>query len=101
MAGRKRTESAGSGSPSTGEPEYLVVGSLRRPHGVHGEMVMEVLTDFPERLKAGAKLFVGPSHEPIELENARTHNEGLLVKFGGIDTPEEAGRHTNQLLYVT
>ena len=52
MAARKDRKNTGSGSPSTGEPEYLVVGFLRRPHGVRGEMVMEIHTDFPERLKA-------------------------------------------------
>ena len=30
---------------------YLIVGYLRRAHGVRGEMVMEIQTDFPERLK--------------------------------------------------
>ena len=36
-----------------GEPVFLAVGKLRRPHGVHGEMLMDVLTDFPERLRPG------------------------------------------------
>src|SRR5512140_1476471 len=101
MVARKRGKTAGSGSPSTGEPEYLVVGSLRRAHGVRGAMVMEVLTDFPERLKAGITVFVGPAHTPMVIEEARYHNEGLIIKFEGLQTPEEAGRHRNQLVYVT
>ena len=40
-----------SGSPSPGEPVFIAVGFLRRAHGIHGEMIMDVLTDFPERLK--------------------------------------------------
>jgi len=48
MADRKNT----SGSPN-GEPLYLSVGFLRRPHGVLGEIVMDLHTDFPERMKAG------------------------------------------------
>ena len=39
-----------SGSSIPGEPEFLVVGKLGKPHGVDGEIVMEVYTDFPERV---------------------------------------------------
>ena len=46
-----------AGSPAPGEPVFLAVGKLRRPHGVKGEMLMEVLTDFPERLKPGVMLY--------------------------------------------
>lgn len=100
MVPRKKPKSAGSGSPSRGEPEYLVVGSLRRPHGVHGEVVMEVVTDFPERLKAGTNVFVGPAHRAMVIESVRPHGEGMLIKFNGVHTPEEAGQHRNQLVYV-
>ncbi|HTP00143.1 MAG TPA: ribosome maturation factor RimM [Anaerolineales bacterium] len=101
MTSRKAPESAGSGSPSAGEPEYLVVGSLRRAHGVRGEMVMEVLTDFPERLMPGTKVFVGPSHRSMVIAGTRSHSEGLLIKFDHVDNPEEAGRCRNQMVYVT
>ncbi|MGE5072907.1 MAG: ribosome maturation factor RimM, partial [Anaerolineae bacterium] len=101
MAPRKSARNTGSGSPYSGEPEYLVVGSLRRAHGVHGEMVMEVLTDFPERLTAGSKVFIGSQHGPLVIEGARSHAEGMLVKFEGVDAPEAASRYRNQLVYVT
>lgn len=100
MTAEKKSNNAGSGSPSAGEPLYLVVGSLRRSHGVRGEMVMEVVTDFPERLKPNTKVFVGDSRQPMTLVGARFHNEGLLVKFKNIDTPEDAARYRNQLVYV-
>ena len=43
-----------SGSPD-GEPVYLTVGFLRRPHGVQGEIIMDLHTDFPERMKKRRK----------------------------------------------
>jgi 16S rRNA processing protein RimM len=101
MTTKKASKNKVSGSPPPGEPEYLVVGSLRRPHGLHGEMVMEVLTDFPERLKPGAQVYLGDAHRSMTIAGARFHNEGLLVKFEGIELPEEAGRYRNQLVYVT
>lgn len=89
-----------SGSPN-GEPVYLAVGFLRRPHGLHGEMVMDLHTDFPERMKSGRKLLVGEEHLPMTLAAARPHQAGLLVRFTGIETPEEAGRFRNRWVYIT
>ena len=87
------------GSPD-GEPVYLVVGFLRRPHGVRGEMIMDLHTDFPERLRSGRKLFVGEEHKAITLTGTRPHAKGMLVKFKGIETPEDAGQLRNQWVYV-
>src|ERR1700690_252317 len=64
-------------------------------------MVMEVHTDFPERLKPKTKVFVGNDYQPMTLATARNHGEGLLIKLNGVDTPEDAARYRNQLIYVT
>ena len=88
-----------SGSPN-GEPVYLVVGFLRRPHGLHGEIVMDLHTDFPERLRGGRKLLVGEDHKPLTLTGARQHQSGMLVKFKGIETREDVGQYRNQWVYI-
>jgi 16S rRNA processing protein RimM len=88
-----------SGSPD-GEPVYLKVGFLRRPHGVQGEMIMDLHTDFPERMKRGRKLFVGENYQPMTLTSVRPHSSRLLVKFKDVETPEEAGKFRNQWVYV-
>ncbi len=95
MANRKNA----SGSPD-GEPVYLVVGFLRRAHGVHGEIVMDVHSDFPERLRRGRKLFIGEEYKPVTIASARPHAKGMLLKLKGIETPEEAGQFRNQWVYV-
>ena len=95
MADTKET----SGSP-VGEPVYLTVGFLRRPHGVHGEIVMDLHTDFPERLKRGRKMFLSEAHKPVTIQSVRDHQKGVLIKFNGIDTPEDAGQFRNQWVYV-
>jgi len=100
MASRNKTATAGTGSPPVGEPEYLVVGFLRRPHGVKGEMLMVVHTDFPERLKTGMTLFVGDDYQPQVVASLRTHANGLLIRFRGIKTPEDAGLFRNTWVYV-
>lgn len=95
MADRKNAP----GSPD-GEPVYLVVGFLRRPHGLHGEMIIDLHTDFPERMQKGRRLLVGEDRRPMTLASARPHARGMLVRFEGIDTPEAAGLFRNQWVYV-
>jgi 16S rRNA processing protein RimM len=100
MAPKKSKAAVETGSPTVGEPEYLVVGFLRRPHGVKGELLMDVHTDFPERLKTGRTVFVGDSYQPMVLASLRQHGGGMLVRFRGIKSPEEAGQYRNTWVYV-
>jgi 16S rRNA processing protein RimM len=89
-----------AGSPVNGEPAFLAVGKLRHPHGVRGEMLMEVYTDFPERLQPGSVLYLGGAAGTLTLVKCRVHNAGLLLTFQGYTTPEAVGQLRNQLLYV-
>jgi 16S rRNA processing protein RimM len=87
------------GSPD-GEPVYLVVGFVRRAHGVQGEMIIDLHTDFPERFRTGRRLFVGEERKPMTLASARSHAKGMLIKFKGIETPEDTAQFRNQWVYV-
>lgn len=100
MAANKSSISSVPGPLSTGGPEYLVVGYLRRPHGVHGEMVMEVHTDFPERLKHGTQVYVSDEHRRMIISDIRFHKNGLIIKFKELSSPEEASLYRNQSVYV-
>lgn len=88
-----------AGSPK-GESIYLAIGFLRRPHGVSGEIIMDVHTDFPDRIKAGRKVYIGGDHEAATFGSVRGHAKGLLVTLRGHDTPETAGRFRNRWVYV-
>ena len=70
-----------SGSP-VGEPLYLSVGYLRRPHGLQGEIIMDLHTDFPERMQVGRKLFVGEEYMHISLP--MTWGGGHACTEGGL-----------------
>jgi 16S rRNA processing protein RimM len=88
-----------SGSPA-GEPVYLVIGYLRRAHGVRGEIIMDLHTDFPERIRSGRKVLIGENYQPFTLDTVRPHSDGLLVSIRGVGTPEEVGKYRNQWVYV-
>jgi 16S rRNA processing protein RimM len=84
-----------AGSLPSSKPVFLVVGLLRRPHGVKGEIIMDILTDFPERLKKGILVYVGPDYLPLKLSSCRQHGQALLVSFEGYQTPEQVGELRN------
>jgi 16S rRNA processing protein RimM len=88
-----------SGSPS-GESIYLAIGFLRRPHGVGGEIIMDLHTDFPERIKPGKKIYIGEKREAATIAAVREHGVGALIKLRGYDAPESVGRFRNQWVYV-
>ena len=78
----------------------MKVGKIRRPHGVRGEMVVEVHSGFPAGLKTGASLYLGSKHVSHQVKSVRTHNEGLILALNGVSTPEEAGRFRNQEICI-
>ncbi|MEO3875128.1 ribosome maturation factor RimM [Nonomuraea sp. B12E4] len=72
----------------------LAVGRIGRPHGVRGEVTVEVLTDDPElRFAAGTSIATDPADSgPLVVVDHRWHKGILLVSFAGIadrDVAEE------------
>ncbi len=64
----------------------LLVGIVRRPHGLAGEVSVEVLTDFPERFVPGLNLVWrrGSRVRVLRLAGARRHGKRMLLSFEGI-----------------
>jgi 16S rRNA processing protein RimM len=89
-----------AGSPPPGEPVFLVVGKLQRPHGLRGEVIMEVITDFPERLRSGVTVYVGEAHQPQRIRSRRWHDRALLLAFDSCLDSESVGQFRNQLVCV-
>ena len=80
----------------------LVVGRITRPHGVRGELTVEVRTDDPElRLAPGAVLATEPAGVgPLTVAATRWHSGRLLVSFHGFQDRNEAERLRGVLLLV-
>jgi 16S rRNA processing protein RimM len=89
-----------AGSPAAGEPAFLAVGKVRRPHGVTGEVLVEIITDFPEHLQPGTQVHLGDKALPLVIRRQRFHNGMLLLAFDGYTTPEQVGVFRNQVLYI-
>jgi 16S rRNA processing protein RimM len=66
----------------------VVVGRLGRPHGVRGEIVVQLRTDEPERrFVPGAALGTDRPHQPVLTVRAvRPHGPRLLLSF--VEVPD-------------
>jgi 16S rRNA processing protein RimM len=65
----------------------LVVGRVAKPHGVHGDVLVEILTDFPDRLDDGVKFGIGGGDTPSEffvVYRVRLHKRRWLLSVQGI-----------------
>jgi 16S rRNA processing protein RimM len=82
------------------EPSYLAVGRVLRPHGVHGELRIELLTDSPEHLSELKTLYVGKTHRPYRVESVRLHQQIALLKLGGCDDRNAADALRDETLHV-
>ena len=69
-----------------GDTARISVGYVRRAHGIKGDVIVRPLTDHPGRYDAGASL--QSDEEPprrYTVQSSQPHNDGLLVRFDGID----------------
>lgn len=90
----------GAGSQNISEPAFLVLGKLRRPHGVQGEIPLEIYTHMLELLSPESVVYIGEHHHPYTIERTRYKNELLLLKFYEIDDRTIVSELTNLLVYV-
>jgi 16S rRNA processing protein RimM len=68
------------------EPEYLIVGTVQKPHGIKGELFVRLETDRPDAVFApGRVLQLGDgkgrrSDAVLTIERARAFKGGMLMK---------------------
>ena len=62
-------------------------------------MLIDVYTDFPERLQPKVVVYAGEAHLPLTISRRRMHNDGLLLAFEDYLNPEQVGQFRNQILY--
>lgn len=86
---------AGPAVARTG-PAWVLVARLVRPHGRRGELVAEILTDFPERFHERTHLFlipperVGSRGREMELESFWFLRSRIVMKFRGVESINDA-----------
>ena len=67
----------------------LEVGKIDKPHGVHGDVVVTLLSDRTERLDVGAVLFRDDGFQ-FTVNKSRPHQHRFIVEFAQIRGREAA-----------
>ena len=80
----------------------LVVGRVGRPHGLRGEVTVEVRTDDPaQRFVPGSEVTTEPADRgPLKILTARWHSGRLLLTFDGYPDRETAEELRDTMLVV-
>ena len=77
----------------------VVVARVGRALGVKGDLLVDVLTDEPERrLVPGAQLFIAGGQRTLRIESTRPHGGRLCVHFVGVDERSAAEALTGLIL---
>ena len=77
------------------DPRHLVVGRLRKPHGLKGDVTLFPITDAPEAVFAPGRSvwLVGLDGAtvagPLVIERSRAYHREWLIKFGGAERRED------------
>ena len=81
--------------PETAPDQYLAVARIARPQGRHGEVVADILTDFPERFEKLRRAYlenaIGAT-QPVDIEKTWPHKGRIVLKFAGVDSITQADR---------
>lgn len=89
--------------------DYTIVGRIRKPHGVHGELLIETMCDDPGAIFApGSRVIAGDEHadllggaaRDIHVTRSRPFKEGLLVTFRDIADRNAADEWRHRYLLV-
>lgn len=88
----RQSDNQGAGE-DTEQGDLIIVARAVRTRGLKGELVAEVLTDFPERFEDVTELTAvaaGRERQQVKLENYWFQNDRMVLKFAGYDTIETA-----------
>lgn len=98
------SKSSRTESGSRDFPERVTVGRVLRPHGLRGEVVVDVLTDVPGRFDPGSELLAareegGPARTVI-VASHQPHKTGARIRFQGVEDRDRAEEMRNLWLEV-
>jgi 16S rRNA processing protein RimM len=80
-------------TPDESRESLIIVARAVRTRGLKGELIAEVLTDFPERFEQISELSgigLDGKHKQLQLESHWFQNDRMVLKFSGYDTIQSA-----------
>ena len=86
------------------QPEFVAVARIVRPQGRRGEVLADILTDFPEKFSQRTQLWLGidgaSALREYALEEHWFHKGRVVFKFSGIDSISDAEELNGKLVQI-
>jgi 16S rRNA processing protein RimM len=79
--------------------ELVTIGRIVKPHGLHGEVAVDVLSDLPGRFDVGTEVRVG--ERVAVIATVRPHQGRLLIRFEHVDDRTAAERLRGRRIEAT
>lgn len=89
--------------------DYTIVGRIRKPHGIHGELLVELMCDDPGAIFApGRRVFagddagelLGKAEQELHVTRSRPFKDALLVTFKSVGDRNAADEWRHRFLLV-
>jgi len=100
-------DSKGS-DPKQSGPQCLILARVLRPHGVRGDLSVQILTDFPDRMRDLDVVYLGVDPDkPRRMTEQhvtwarRAKNDQWLLHLDGVEDRDAADAFRSQYLFVS
>ena len=83
--------------------DLVAIAKIIKPRGLRGEVVADILTDFPERfdrLDDAIVLFPDGTRKDLKIDNAFFQKDRVVLTLSGVDSPEAAETFRNAEICV-
>lgn len=80
------------------DSQFIAVGQVVTVWGVHGEVKVEVMTDFFDRFSPQEKVYI--NGQAVTIEQSRWHRGRVILKLATIDSVADAEELRGQLLEI-
>jgi 16S rRNA processing protein RimM len=86
-------------------PEFVAIARIVRPQGRRGEVLADILTDFPERFAERRNLWLsaedGSARRDCILQEYWLHKGRVVLKFSGVESISDAEALTGMLVEIS
>ena len=84
--------------PDDNNPVLLEIGKILKPHGLDGELIVDLSTNRNERLNSGS--VISTQKLKLNVKRSRPHQKKFIVLFEGIENREQADELRGETLFA-
>jgi len=82
--------------------EYLLIGEITKPQGVHGELKLRPITCDYSRFEGLESIYLkqGEAYRPVSIRVRKAAADAVYLRMEGVETRNDAEEMRGQLVYI-